>query len=87
MPSRKRPLNLDIVGSNLTEAPEEIQKLECRAAAGDLHEEELQVGLCHAHHHLNFAWNVRRVTTREYTNLTDQQFHEWGQYPADIEQL
>jgi len=87
MPSRKRPLNLNIVRSNLAEALEEIQKLERRAAAGELHEEELQVGLSHAYRHLNFAWNVRRVTSREYTKLTDHQFREWGRYPAEIEQF
>jgi hypothetical protein len=51
MPNKKRPLNLEIVRSNLAEAIEEPQKLERRAETGDLHEEGLQVGLCHARHH------------------------------------
>jgi hypothetical protein len=46
MPNKKRPLNLEIVRSNLAEAIEEPQKLERRAETGDLHEEGLQVGLC-----------------------------------------
>ena len=84
MPGKKRPLNLEIVRSNLLEAIEELQKLEHSAATGDLHEAGLQVGLCHAYHHLNFAWNIRRVTTQAYSKLTDEQFDEWGRYP-DIE--
>jgi hypothetical protein len=87
MPKRKGRLNLEIVRSNIAEAIEELQKLEDHASTGDLHEEELQVGLCHAYHHLNFAWNIRRVATREYANLSKTQFDEWGRYPSDIEQL
>lgn len=72
MPRKKRPLNLETVRSNLAEAIEELQKLEHRAAAGHLHEEGLQVGLCHAYHHMNFAWNIRSVATREYANLSKE---------------
>jgi hypothetical protein len=86
MPAKKSPLNLETVRSNLAEAIEELQKLQHRAATGDLHEEEFQVGLCHAYHHLNFAWNIRRVPTREYSNLSKEQFEEWGRYPSDIEE-
>jgi hypothetical protein len=86
MPTKTRPLNLEIVRSNLAEAREELEKLEHLAATGQLHEEGLQVGLCHAYHHLNFAWNIRRVATREYAHLSKEQFEEWGPYPADIEQ-
>ena len=85
MPRKKRPLNLEIVRSNLAEAIEELQKLEHHAATGDLHEEGLQVGLCHAYHHMNFAWNIRRVATREYSHLSREQFEGWGRYPSDIE--
>lgn len=85
MPKRKGRLNLQIVRSNIAEAIEELQKLELRASIGDLHEEELQVGLCHAYYHLNFAWNIRRVAMREYANLSKTQFDEWGRYPSDIE--
>jgi hypothetical protein len=83
----KRPLNLEIVRSNLAEAIEELQKLERSAAAGELHEGGLQVGLCHAYHHLNFAWNIRFVPTSQYAALTDSEFKRWGRYPTGIEKL
>jgi hypothetical protein len=84
---RKRPFNRQIIQSNIVEAIEELQKLERNAADGSLDEGALHVGLQHAYHHLNFAWNVRRISTSEYASLTDAKFNEWGKYPAEIEQL
>ena len=75
---RRRPFNREIIRSNLAEAIEQLQKLERKAAEGELCEEELQVGLQHAYHHVNFAWNVRRISTSEYSNLTQSQFESWG---------
>ena len=60
---------------------EQLQKLERKAAEGELCEEELQVGLQHAYHHVNFAWNLRRISTSEYSNLTQSQFESWGRIP------
>lgn len=56
-----------------------------RAVHGGLREEHLQIGLLHAYHHLNFAWNVRRTPTAKYAALSKKQFEKWGRYPADIE--
>lgn len=83
--NRRRPFNPKIIGSNICEARDELNKLLARIDAGALHEEELQVGLLHAYHHLNFAWNIRRVATSRYTSLTQQEFEAWGKYPSDIE--
>ena len=85
--TRRRPFNRQIIQSNLAEAIEQLQELEREAANGTLGEEELQIGLQHAYHHLNFAWNVRRISTSQYASLTDAQFDKWGAYPAEIEQL
>jgi hypothetical protein len=82
-----KPINFDIVGSNISEAAEELAKLQLRAADGTLTEEALQVGLLHAYHHLNFAWNIRHIATSEYASLTEQQFNTWGRYPTEIETL
>jgi len=79
---RRRPFNRKIVRRNLAEAIEELKKLERKAADGELLEEQLQIGLLHAYHHLNFAWNVRRISTSEYLRLTQSQFEKWGTYPA-----
>jgi hypothetical protein len=83
--NRRRPFNPKIVGSNISEARDELNKLLARIDAGALHEAELQVGLLHAYHHLNFAWNIRRVATSRYASLTQQEFEAWGKYPSDIE--
>jgi hypothetical protein len=84
---RRKPFNSKIVQSNLGEAIDQLRKLERKAADGKLREEELQVGLLHAYHHLNFAWNVRRISASEYSNLTQLQFKRWGKYPVEIEEL
>ena len=82
---RRKPLNHRIIAGNLAEANEEIAKLLFKAVHGRLKEEELQIGLLHAYHHLNFAWNVRRTATGDYVKLSQKQFERWGRYPADIE--
>jgi len=84
---RRRPFNHRNIESNLSEAIEELEKLRDRAARKELKEEQLQVGLLHAYHHLNFAWNTRRVATSEYAGLTEAQFRRWGKYPSEIEDL
>jgi hypothetical protein len=85
--TEKRSLNLEIIVSNLTEAAEEFEKLRARASNGELNEANLQVELLHAYHHLNFAWNIRHVSTSQYTKLTQEQFNRWGKYPSEIENL
>jgi hypothetical protein len=82
---RRKPFNSKIVQSNLGEAIAQLRKLERKAADGKLREGAMQIGLLHAYHHLNFAWNVRRISTSEYSNLTPSQFERWGKYPVDIE--
>ena len=83
----KKSLNLEIIVSNPSEAAEELEKLRNRASNGELNEANLQVGLLHAYHHLNFAWNIRHVSTPQYTKLTQAQFDLWGKYPLEIENL
>jgi hypothetical protein len=82
---RKHPLNGKIIGSNISEARDELNELLLKIDAGGLHEAELRVGLLHAYHHLNFAWNIRRVATSRYASLTQREFETWGRYPPDIE--
>jgi hypothetical protein len=84
---RRRPFNPRIIESNLSEAIEELEKLRELAARKRLKEQELQVGLQHAYHHLNFAWNICRVSTSEYANLTQARFDRWSKYPSEIEEL
>ena len=53
--------------------------------SGEFSEVELQLGLQHAYHHLNFACNTRRTPDRRVTNLTQRDFNRWGKYPDGVE--
>ena len=78
-------LNTEIILSNIKEAAEELRSLKEKIESGTLDEIGLQLGLQHTYHHLNFAWNIRHVTTEKYANLTEKEFKEWGIYPVDID--
>ena len=77
---------MKIIDSNITEAHDELAKLLDKLHAGALNEAMLQVGLRHAYHHLNFAWNIRRLPTSRYASLTLKEFEEWGKYPSEIDE-
>lgn len=87
MSAKRKRLNRRMIASNLAEAIEQLQRLHGAALTGDLKEEQLQIQLLHADHHLNFAWNIRFVPAKQYTSLTERQFKRWGKYPAGIENL
>jgi hypothetical protein len=72
-------MNLKIIRSNLSEAVEELQRLVKKGAKEKLSEGEFQVGLCHAYHHLSFAWDIRYRTTQQYASLTEKHFKGMGQ--------
>ncbi len=82
-----RKLNWEIVLSNLAEAREQLEEIELRVKAGNPPAEgEFQIMLEHAYHHLNFAWNVRRVTTERYSRLTEDEFNRWSKFPKELEE-
>jgi hypothetical protein len=76
-----------IIEHNLDEAIEELTKLKKEATEGSIHVAGLQVGLLHAYHHVNFAWNARDASTEAYAHLTKAQFTRWGRYPKSIENI
>ena len=79
-------LNWKIILSNLAEAREQIEQIEEQANNGNKPSEiELQIMLEHVYHHLNFAWNIRHTSTENYSNLTDDEFNEWSQFPKEME--
>lgn len=85
MPAKKKSLSRNIIGSNLAEATQEPAGLLQRLSHDELKEEELQIGLLHAYHHLNVAWNARFAAREQYAQ--EKQFKKWGKYPAKIETL
>jgi hypothetical protein len=79
-------MNWKIIESNIREAREQLEEIERLISSKKYPAEgELQVMVEHAYHHLNFAWNIRRVTTREYRKHSTIDFNRWGKYPSDIE--
>jgi hypothetical protein len=79
-------LNWEIIGWNVTEAREELERTEKQINDGDPPTEYgFQVELEHALHHLVFAWNIRRVSTKKYSNLSDAEFNEWSKFPSELE--
>jgi hypothetical protein len=81
-----KSLNREVILSNVTEAREELEKMEALLRSDEeLTEGELFVMFGHAFHHLNFAWNARRVADEDYRGLTNKDFNEWGRFPTDIE--
>ena len=81
-----KSLNREVILSNISEAREELEKIEALLRSDEeLTEGELFVMFGHAFHHLNFAWNARRVADEDYRNLTNRDFNEWGSFPTDIE--
>jgi hypothetical protein len=79
-------LNWKIILYDITEAREQLEHIERRARNEKKpNEYELQTMLEHAYHHLNFAWNVRRVSTKRYANLSDAEFNQWSKFPKEME--
>lgn len=80
-------LNCEIVLYNLRDAREQLAEIEKLAASGELDEIAFESMIQHAYHHLNFAWNVRHITSKRYSSLTDNEFAEWSKFPDDLEPL
>lgn len=74
-------MNRQIIESNIKEAREQLEEIEKRLSA-NLSEGELLVMLQHAYHHLNFAWNAKKVSNSRYAKMSEEEFSEWGKYPA-----
>jgi hypothetical protein len=85
--AKRKRLNRPCIASDLQEAIEELQKLSALASSGELKVEQLQIGLLHVYHHLNWAWNTRYVPASKQRALTHTEFRRWGRYPDRIEEL
>ena len=78
-------LNRNVIQENMAEAIEELQRLLAKLAAGKLDESEYEVGMQHAFHHLNFAWNTRYWPMKRHKKLSKADFKKGSQYPRDLE--
>jgi hypothetical protein len=85
MPKR---INWKLVAKQLAEAREELQRLEGMVSTQKSRSKgALQVGLEHAYHHLNFAWNAREMTDKSHRNLTPRQFQRGSRFPRSLKPI
>jgi hypothetical protein len=79
-------LNWEFILYNLRDAQEELDRVIKLAEAGDMDEIDFRVKMEHAYHHLNFAWNIRHVTSKRAAKCVKEDFNEWSKFPKDIEE-
>ena len=48
-------------------------------------ENSLYVSLDHAYHHLNWAWNIRRISEERVWKCDDKDFKNWSKFPKTKE--
>ncbi|QXE86075.1 hypothetical protein KP003_17185 [Geomonas nitrogeniifigens] len=81
-------MNWQIIKSNISEARQELERIEKEIDSADPPEEpELFLMLEHAYHHLNFAWNIRNIPTERYASMSDEDFDHWGKFPKGFDAL
>ena len=78
-------LNWEIVKSNIAEAREQLEEIEKQIRDAEISEGSFEVNIAHAFHHLNFAWNIRSVSSKRYAKCSHADFNSWGAFPSDIE--
>lgn len=71
--------NLREALSALTETIKEIE------SNNEYDEAEFYVAMQHIYHHLNHAWNARRVAIEKSWNADKNTFDKWRQFPTDID--
>jgi len=77
-------MNKAWVQFHMKEALDELSKLLGLVERSALSEEEFEVGITHAYHHLNTAWNSRAIDDEQARQHSDYDFVQWRQFPADL---
>jgi hypothetical protein len=79
-------LNRKIILTNISEAREELQRIEEMLESSErLEPIHFQIAMQHAFHHLSFAWNIRYWPSKRYTSLAPADFQEAGKFPQDLQ--
>lgn len=78
-------LNFKNILYNIEDAREQLEEIESLLKEQSLSDVDFQIKLEHAYHHLNFAWNVRKLTEKRYQKMSDDDFNEWSKFPEEIE--
>jgi len=76
-------MNTRSIRSNIVEARDELAAILALLDSGELdREEEFQVRLEHAYHHLNFAWHTRDVPDSRVVACEQHDFDAWKLFPV-----
>lgn len=78
-------MNKRWVGFHLGEALEELQRLTVELDEPEFDEVDLKIGLEHAYHHINTAWNSRNTSDEDAASETEEDFYRDRQFPRDID--
>jgi hypothetical protein len=74
----------ELILLNIAEAREQLQEIEESLKKDEEYSEiELQHDLEHAYHHLNYAWNIRKLSDEEVSKMTEHNFADLSRYPKD----
>lgn len=74
----------ELIRLNIAEAREQLKEIEESLKKDEEYSEvELQHDLEHAYHHLNYAWNIRKLSDDEVSKMTEQNFASLSRYPKD----
>jgi hypothetical protein len=78
-------LNYRTLSSNVWEARVTLQEIEEQLMKDPKpNEVELQIQFEHAFHHLNVAWNARRISDKRFIPCNAVDFNQWSKFPKDI---
>ena len=69
---------------HLGEALGELQALVEALESRGVSEEEFEIAIEHAYHHLNTAWNTRSISDERANAHSDTDFVRWRRFPQDL---
>ena len=69
---------------HLKESSKELQSVIDALERGAVSDEEFEIGITRAYHHLNTAWNSRSISDEKARDHTDWDFVQWSQFPKEL---
>lgn len=79
-------MNKDFILDNLKEAKEELNRTIQEIEKDQVFDyNSYLTNIMHIYQHLNFAWNIRNVTSSRVKSCSKSDFNKWKQFPRDIE--
>jgi hypothetical protein len=78
-------MNKALILFHLREGSEELTRTVLAVESDPEYDEaEFRIAMAHLYHHLNTAWNAREVDHQRAAELSDEDYHAWQQFPADL---